>query len=132
MVFQLILIMLREFQETIKTIEQLKKRKHSSSVFLIIFMFLIIRKGGTLTQKPFFQGKTQWNLYLWGVISGKLGGGSKLETINLLFCLIISIVSWDSRKIIKITNLKNNSVFLSFLFYLLLFCESFRKQLKLK
>ena len=56
MFFQLILIMLREFQKTIKTIEQFfkKKRKHSSSVFLIIFNFLIIRKGGTLTQKPFF------------------------------------------------------------------------------
>ena len=105
--------MLREFQETIKTIEQLKKRKHSSSVFIIIFNFLI-SQGGTLTQKPFFHGKTQWNLYLWGLISGKLGGGSKLETINLLFCLIISIVSWawDSRKIIKINNLKKQLRFL--------------------
>jgi hypothetical protein len=47
--------MLREFQETIKTIEQLKKkRKHSSSVFLIIFNFLIIRKGGDPYSKTVF------------------------------------------------------------------------------
>lgn len=58
MVFQLILIMLREFQETIKTIEQLKKRKHSSSVFLIIFIFLkLFAREGPLLKNRFFMVK---------------------------------------------------------------------------
>ena len=57
MFFQLILIMLREFQETIKTIEQLKKKKTQQLRVLIIFNFFIIRKGDPYSKTVFFMVK---------------------------------------------------------------------------
>jgi hypothetical protein len=52
--------MLREFQETIKTIEQLKKRKTQQLRFFNYFQFFNYSQGGgPLLKNRFFHGKTQ-------------------------------------------------------------------------
>ena len=59
-------------------------QKNSSSI-LIFSIILLIAKGGTLTEKYVLHGKTQWKWCFWSFLSGNLGGGSKLETINFCF-----------------------------------------------
>ena len=61
-------------------------------LLIIVFIFLIIAKGGPLLKNIFFHGKIQWTWCLWNFLSGNLGGGSKLETVflfNLCFLFFI-------------------------------------------
>ena len=54
MFFQLILIMLREFQETIKTIEQLKKKENTAAPCFNYFQFFYYSQGGDPYSKTVF------------------------------------------------------------------------------
>jgi len=49
--------MLREFQETIKTIEQLKKKKTQQLRFYNYFQFFNFARGGPLLKNRFFMVK---------------------------------------------------------------------------
>ena len=73
----------------------------------MVFIFSIIVKGGTLTQKQAFHGKTRWKSCFWSVLSCNLGGGSKLETINCIV-FVFQLFS-ETLKLSKKTKAKTNS-----------------------